>query len=130
MRYLSSSSRAFSRRLRNSLVVAASLFAPLAARAQTAVDKLKTIGAKTGQNIEDPRVVVAGIIQTFLGLIGVIFLILLVYAGVMYMTAGGEEEKVKKATTTIRRAIIGILIILCAYAISLFVVNAVLTATT
>ena len=68
-----------------------------------------------------------GLIQTvinaFLSLIGVILLAYLLYAGYKWMTAHGEEEKVTQAKDTIQRAIIGIIIIVAAYAISIFVMG-------
>lgn len=67
--------------------------------------------------------IISIIIQASLGLLGIIFLILLIYAGFNWMTAGGEEEKVKKATDTIKRAVIGLIIIVCAYLITIFVFN-------
>lgn len=65
--------------------------------------------------------VVATIIKGFLGLLGVIFIILILLAGYNWMTAAGDEEKIKKATNTIRSAIIGLLIIIAAYSITYFV---------
>lgn len=64
---------------------------------------------------------VAVIIKSFLGLLGVIFVILIIIAGYNWMTAAGDEEKIKKATSTIRSATIGLLIIIAAYAITYFV---------
>jgi cytochrome bd-type quinol oxidase subunit 2 len=64
---------------------------------------------------------VAVIVKTFLGLLGVIFVILIIIAGYNWMTAAGDEEKIKKATSTIRSAIIGLIIIVAAYAITYFV---------
>ena len=52
---------------------------------------------------------------------GVIFIILIILAGYNWMTAGGEEEKVNKAKQMIYRAIIGLIIIMSAYAITYFV---------
>lgn len=73
----------------------------------------------------DPNVtvgsVVASVIKTFLGLLGVIFVILIIIAGVKWMTAGGDEEKVKAATQTISRAVIGLIIVIAAYSITYFV---------
>lgn len=66
-------------------------------------------------------VAVGLIIKAFLGVLGMIFLILLLVAGYNLMTAAGDEEKIKKATTTIRAAIIGLMIIVAAYAITYFV---------
>lgn len=65
--------------------------------------------------------ILGALIQGFLGLLGIIFIILIILAGYNYMTAQGEEEKVKKATTTIWRAIIGLMIIIAAYSITYFV---------
>ncbi|MBU0636943.1 hypothetical protein KKH16_01905 [Patescibacteria group bacterium] len=53
--------------------------------------------------------------------LGVVFLILIIYAGFTWMTAGGDEEKINKAKDTIQRAIIGLIIILCSYAITIFI---------
>ncbi len=64
---------------------------------------------------------VAMVIKGFLGLLGIIFIILILIAGYNWMTASGDEEKIKKATSTIRSAVIGLLIIVAAYAITYFV---------
>ena len=66
---------------------------------------------------------VQSVINVFLSLIGVILLTYLLYAGYNWMTAQGDEEKVTKAKETIQRAIIGIIIIIAAYAISIFVMS-------
>lgn len=65
--------------------------------------------------------VVATVIKGFLGLLGIIFIVLIILSGYNWMTAAGDEEKIKKATSTIRSAIIGLLIIIAAYAITYFV---------
>jgi amino acid transporter len=64
---------------------------------------------------------IATLIKAFLGLLGMIFIILMLLAGYNWMTAGGEEEKVNKAKETIKRAIIGLIIIAAAYSITYFV---------
>lgn len=63
------------------------------------------------------------VISAFLGIIGVLLLIYMLYAGYHWMTAQGEEEKVEKAKDTLKRAIIGAIIIIAAYAISIFVMG-------
>jgi len=65
--------------------------------------------------------VVGTIIKAFLGLLGIIFIILMLIAGFNWMTAGGEEEKITKAKDTIRAAMIGLVIVVAAYAITYFV---------
>jgi len=68
------------------------------------------------------------IINAALSILGVIFLVLIVYGGYVWMTAGGDESKVEKAKSTFGRAIIGLLIVICAYAIADFVVPAIYCA--
>jgi amino acid transporter len=68
--------------------------------------------------------IIATVIKAALGLLGVIFIILLVLAGFNWMTASGNEEKIDKAKQTITRAIIGLIIIIAAYSITYFVFNA------
>ena len=63
------------------------------------------------------------VINAFLSIIGVMLLIYMLYAGYNWMTAQGDEEKVTKAKETIQRAIIGVIIIIAAYAISIFVMT-------
>lgn len=63
------------------------------------------------------------VINAFLSLIGVMLLAYMLYAGYNWLTARGEEEKVTKAKDTLRRAIIGVIIIVAAYAISIFVMS-------
>jgi len=72
---------------------------------------------------------IAILIKTFLGLLGIIFIVLVVWAGYNWMTAGGNEDKVSKAKTTPTRAIIGLIITVSAYAITYFVFGAINSAT-
>ena len=65
-----------------------------------------------------PEQIVAIVIKVFLGVIGLILLGLLIYGGFTWMNAKGNETEVKKAQDIIRNAIIGIILILAAYAIA------------
>jgi TRAP-type C4-dicarboxylate transport system permease small subunit len=65
----------------------------------------------------------------FLDVAGVIFLILIVFAGYRWMTAGGNEEGVTKAKETLQRAVIGLAIVLFAYAMSIFIINSLIVST-
>lgn len=64
---------------------------------------------------------ISKIITGVLILLGVVFLILITYAGIMWMTAFGNEDKAKKATELLTEAVIGLIIVLSAYAISFFI---------
>ncbi len=65
--------------------------------------------------------IVAIIIKAALGLLGIVFLVIIIFAGYRWMTSSGNEEEVKKAQAAIKRAIIGLVIVLMAYSITFFV---------
>lgn len=63
---------------------------------------------------------VLGIIYSFLG---VIALVLIVYAGGMWLFAGGNQDKVAKAIEILRSAVIGLTVIISAYLITAFIIQ-------
>ena len=103
----------------------------------SATGNLKNVGTGFGsgpyQNINpgtnDLASIIGVVIKTFLGLLGVLFLVYMLYAGYNWMIAQGEEEKVTKAKDTIQRAIIGLIITIAAYAISFWVFHNLLFTT-
>jgi hypothetical protein len=90
----------------------------------TAANVAKNVGtvAGVGQQQELP-VIIGNIINILLGFLGILFLVLLLWGGFEWMTAGGDKEKVTTATTRIRNAVIGLVIIVAAFAISNFVLT-------
>lgn len=88
------------------------------------------IGSVYGQveNPQDIRITIAKIINVFLGLLGIIFIIMIVWAGFKWMTSGGNEDQIKEAQAQILRATIGLLIILSSWSITQFVMNCVVSA--
>lgn len=70
---------------------------------------------------------VGSIISIVLSFVGIIFTVLMVYAGFLWMTARGEASQVEKAQEIIKSSIIGIIITLAAYSISNFVVSKVVS---
>jgi hypothetical protein len=86
---------------------------------------LTNVGTNAGYETgASPLTVVGTVIQVALSLLGVIFLVLMVYGGYLWMNARGQEQEVNRAKDTIRMAIIGLAIVVAAYAISYFVVSA------
>lgn len=81
---------------------------------ETAKDPLKPIGSAVG---------------VILNFVGVIFLILMIYGGFMWMTAAGNDEQIGKAQKIIASAIIGLIIVASAYAITTLVGTKVITPT-
>ena len=77
----------------------------------------------------DPREIIAEIIKIFLTFLALIFLILIISAGYKWMTSQGNEDKIKEAKSQLTNAIIGIIIVLSAYAITTFVIECMLKIT-
>ncbi|MBP9761414.1 MAG: hypothetical protein KBD15_04215 [Candidatus Magasanikbacteria bacterium] len=69
------------------------------------------------------------VIKTALSFIGVIFLVLTVYAGFLWMMARGDEGQVEKAQKIIQSAIIGLVVTVGAYSITAFVVPRIVSKT-
>jgi TrbC/VIRB2 family. len=103
------------------------LFLPLAALAQDFGGKLlKDTGVTNGGYSTSPiETVISRVITGFLGLLGIIFLILMLYGGYMWLIARGNEDKVSTAKDTIKNSIIGLIIVVASYAISHYVLIAV-----
>jgi hypothetical protein len=69
---------------------------------------------------------IAGIVRALLSFIGVIIVVIVIYSGFLWLTAGGKEDQVKKAKDWLINAVIGAAIVLSAYAITDFVIEALL----
>jgi len=67
------------------------------------------------------------VINGALSLLGVIFIVLMVLAGYNWMTASGNEQRIEEAKDTIKRAIIGLVIVLGSWAIWNFILVNVIT---
>ena len=81
-------------------------------------------GYDVGANPETGLVVkIISVIQAILSLIGIIFLLLMMYGGYIWLTAQGNDQQVEKAKNIIVSAIIGLIVVLAAYAISWFFIN-------
>ena len=65
------------------------------------------------------------IVSWFLLALGVIAVLVLIYAGIQYITAAGDAEKAEKAKKTIMGAVIGIIIIVASYAIYNYTIGAI-----
>lgn len=66
---------------------------------------------------------VGQVVTAVLGLVGLVFFGLLLYGGLVWMTARGKEEKIEQAKGTIEAAVIGIIIVAASYAIASFVIG-------
>lgn len=84
----------------------------------------------SGLTNADPRIIVAKIIRVILSILGILLVALIIYGGFLWMTAAGNSEQVGKAKTIIISSVIGLVIILSAYALASFVMVKILGATT
>ncbi len=85
--------------------------------------------ANTGLGDTDLQETIGGLINAVLGFLGIIAVIIVLFAGFKWMTAGGNDEKVQEAKKLLISGVIGLAIIFSAWAIAQFVVGAIIGAT-
>lgn len=96
----------------------------------TAGDDLSTVVPDTtGLGDKDPREIAASVINIILGFLGIVAVIIILLGGFKWMTAGGNEDKVGEAKKLITAGIIGLVIIVAAFAIATFVLDSLIKAT-
>ena len=81
------------------------------------------IGNVYGNQKTDIRVVIVNIIQVILGFLAIIFVALTVFAGFRYMTAAGNESQTEKALAQIKDSVIGLIIILASWTITIYIIR-------
>jgi len=84
----------------------------------------ESAGLTSGESVPLPQLI-GNYIQIFLSLLGVIFLVLMLYGGFKWMKARGNATEVDKAKEVIINAVIGLIIIAASYAITAFILSAV-----
>ena len=97
--------------------------APAALAATTQETLGLTYGSVTGLGSTDIRETIASIINVALGLLGIVALVIVLYGGFKWMTAGGSDEQVGEARKIIISGVVGLAIIFSSYAIANFVLE-------
>ena len=92
----------------------------LAAEVDTGLTYAEGTGLSASQDI---RVTIAKIIRIVIGFLGIVAVGLIMYAGWIWMTSEGSEEKIEQAKKILTNAVIGLIIILSAFAIVSFIIN-------
>ncbi|MBP7992742.1 MAG: hypothetical protein KAZ30_03775 [Candidatus Magasanikbacteria bacterium] len=77
----------------------------------------------------DPRVIAGNLINSGLGYLGIIVVVIVLWAGFKWMTSGGKEEKVTDAKKTLVSLVIGLAIMLTALSAVNFIIKAITNAT-
>lgn len=116
--------------MKKTLIIASiiSMFA-LSVMPVLALDVGLEYGTYTGLGTKDLREGIMAIINVLLGFLGIIAIIIILYGGFVWMTAGGNEEKVSQAKKIITAGIIGLVIIFVSFAIASFVITQLISAT-
>ena len=78
-------------------------------------------GYETTGNSTDINQRVAQVIQILLSFVGVLLLVLLIYGGVKWLKSSGRDDEIQKSKKIIENAIIGIIVVVAAYAITAYV---------
>ena len=103
----------------------------LAAADTTALQGLGVAGKAAGFNDQLAITTLVGNgINLALSLSGILLVCFIVYAGFLYLTAAGNPDTVKKAKSLLINAVIGIVIVVSAYALATFVLDAVVKSVT
>lgn len=84
-----------------------------------------TAGLSSG----DLPTTIAAIIRVALGFLGIVAVVIILIGGFKWMTAGGNDDKVKSAKKVMISGIIGLVIVLSAFAIAQFVISSIVAAT-
>jgi cysteine-rich repeat protein len=85
-----------------------------------ASDFAETAGLPGGNLV----LIIANFIRIVMGFLGVAAVVVIIYAGYLWATAGGEETKLEKAKKTLKNAVIGLVIVIFSFAIAQFVLSA------
>ena len=86
---------------------------------------LTNAATEVGYNTQnsDIQLMIGSIVAMILSFLGVIFFLLTIYGGFLWMTARGNTEQVDKAKKIMVNSVVGLVIVLFAYAITWFVVS-------
>lgn len=72
---------------------------------------------------QDLKTTISNIIRIIVGFLGIITILIILAGGLKWMTSGGNEDKIAEAKKLIGAGVVGLVIVLAAYAIASFVVN-------
>jgi hypothetical protein len=67
--------------------------------------------------------IIGGIIKIVLSFLGIVFFVLILYSGILWMTSGGNQTKIETAKQTISSATIGWIIVMSSYSLSVYIMS-------
>lgn len=102
---------------------------PIVSHAATSFS-IESVGSSIGLGNADLKTTVINILNLALGLLALVAVVMIIIGGFTWLTAGGNEEKVDKAKKIISAAVIGLIIVLLAWAVVIFVAKTTANVTT
>ena len=101
--------------------LAAIVLVPSVVLAQATPFTIEDIGSSVGLGTADLKDTVVNIIQWVLGILALVAVVMIIYGGFVWLTAAGDDAKIDKAKKVISAAVIGLIIVILAWAIVIFV---------
>lgn len=88
-----------------------------------AADKIDPSTIGLPDPVKDPNTAIAGILNTAYMWAGIVCVLVIVIAGYYYVTSSGDAAGVKRAKEAIIGGVVGVIVILMAFAITQFVIG-------
>ncbi|MFH1047412.1 MAG: pilin [Patescibacteria group bacterium] len=98
---------------------------PASAQVDLGIEFADSLGLPNG----DIREIISRLVNAFLGFIGLILVLMILWSGFKYMTHGGNEENRLEAIAGIKNAVIGLIIMMISYSAADFILDAISEAT-
>lgn len=97
------------------------------------MDLLKDFLTEAGYNVFKPgqgdvRSFLAGFVQVTLGTTGIVFFLMMLYGGFLWLTAGGNDENISRARKILGHGVVGFVVTLAAMIITRFAADLVISA--
>lgn len=83
----------------------------------------------TGLGTENPEDITISLVNVVLGFLSLVAVVIIMYGGFTWMTAAGNEDKIKTAQDILKAAVIGLIIILASWALTNYLINTAIDST-
>lgn len=87
------------------------------------------VAENIGLSSDSPIQIATRLINIVMIILGVLAIGLIIYGGFIWMTSGGSEDKIDQAKKILKNGVIGLVIILSAWGITIFILNKLISAT-
>ncbi|MFH0873733.1 MAG: IPT/TIG domain-containing protein, partial [Candidatus Komeilibacteria bacterium] len=102
------------------ILIGGAVLLPVLAQAQASLDIPSSFGNLGSQDL---KVTIGNIVQIAIGFLGILLILYLLYGGFIWMTSGGNEDKIDQAKRIIVSAVVGLVLVLASFAIATFIIS-------